>query len=295
VIDNFREKVEETINLLPPMQAVAKDLIKALNDDDVDLRALGRIIAKDPSMALNVLKIANSALFGLPCKVTSIEQAVTMLGMNEITSLCVSCSALHSLLPPPGVTTMDLERFWRHSVATGVIAKIICKKLKAGRDDSLYLAGLTHDVGIVVLDRFHHDLYAEILDLTGRENISVIEAEQRIMGASHDVVGAWLMEKWTLPPVFVEVARYHHAVREAGKAHMQEVAVISLADIFARLTLQGVDDDMSGVIISDTEAFKVLEEKNPALADVDIVKLVWDLDDAKAEIEEMKRILKPQK
>ena len=89
MIENFREKVEETINFLPPLPSIMTDLIEALNSDDTDFRSLGKIISKDPAMTLDVLKIANSAFYGLQTKVTSIEQAVRMLGISEIASLCI--------------------------------------------------------------------------------------------------------------------------------------------------------------------------------------------------------------
>ena len=174
--------------------------------------------------------------------------------------------------------TLDLKRFWRHSVATGVIAKILCAQLNLGRWDSLYLSGLIHDVGAVVLDRFKHNVYEEILDLTRKENIPIREAEERVMGASHDTVGGWLMTKWKLPEIFVEVASYHHSVTPASDKYRVPVAIISLADVFARLTQHGFDGNMNGVIVSETQAFKVLEKKNPKLKDLDMVKLVWDLD-----------------
>lgn len=291
MIDDFRKKVEETINFLPPLPAVMTDLIEALNSDDADFRLLGKIISRDPSMSLDVLKIANSAFYGLQTKVTSIEQAVRMLGITEIASLCISCSTTQSLKAPQGVETVDMMRFWRHSVATGVIAKIVCGQLAVGRWDSLYLAGLIHDVGAVVLDRFKHDVYNEILDLTRKENIAIAEAEERIMGASHDTVGGWLMEKWKLPEVFVEVAKYHHSVLPASDKHRIPVAIISLADMCARLTQHGFDGNMNGVIITDTPAFKVLEKKNPKLKDLDVVKLVWDLDSANSEIDQMEKLL----
>ena len=293
MIDNFREKVEETINFLPPLPSVMTDLIEALNSEDADFRTLGQIISRDPSMAMDVLKIANSAFYGLQNKVTSIEQAVRMLGISEIASLCISCSTTASLKAPKGVETLDLRRFWRHSVATGVIAKIVCSQLNLGRWDSLYLSGLIHDVGAVVLDRFRHDVYQEILDLTSKENISVLEAEERVMGASHDTVGGWLMTKWRLPQVFVEVASYHHSVTRASDEYRTVVAIVSLADTFARLTQHGFDGNMNGVIVSETEAFKVLEKKNPGMKDVDMVKLVWDLDSANEEIETMGKLLHP--
>lgn len=291
MIDDFRKKVEETINFLPPLPAIMADLIEALNSEDSDFRSLGKIISRDPSMSLDVLKIANSAFYGLQTKVSNIEQAVRMLGITEIASLCISCSATQALNPPQGVETLDLKRFWRHSVATGVIAKIVCSELSVGRWDSLYLAGLIHDVGAVVLDRFKHDVYSEILDLTRKENISVSEAEERVMGASHDTVGGWLMEKWKLPEMFVQVATFHHTVLPASDKHRIVVALISLADIFARLTQHGFDGNMNGVIVADTPAFQVLLKKNPKLKDLDMVKLVWDLDGANDEINQMEHLL----
>ena len=291
MIENFREKVEQTINFLPPLPSVMIELIQALNNDDVDLRSLGRIISKDPSMTMNVLKIANSAFYGLPSKVTTIDQAVRMLGTNEITSLCISCSASKTLKAPKGVNTVDLKQFWRHSVATGVIAKILCNKLNIGRLDSLYLAGLVHDVGKVVLDRFRHDVYHEIVDLTFQENIPILEAERRIMGASHDMVGGWLMEKWRLPQIFREVAEFHHSVPQAPEKSRIVVAIISAADQLARVKGFGFGGDMNGVDFSETDAFKVLEKRNKDIGDLDVVKLVWDLDDANTEIEEMETLV----
>ena len=290
MIENFREKVEQTINLLPPMPTVMRELIEALNDDNADLRTVGKIISRDPSMAMNVLRIANSAFYGLPAKVTTIDHAVRMLGMDEITSLCISCSASQSLKAPKGVPTLDLEQFWRHCVATGVIGKILVRRLNLGRMESLYLAGLFHDVGKVVLDRFKHDVYTEIVELTYKESISILDAERAVMGASHDMVGGWLVDKWRLPEVFGEVARHHHSVMEASGESSVAVAVISAADQLARLKGFGFGGDMNGVDFFETDAFKVLEKQNRDIADTDVVKLVWDLDDVTGEIEEMVRI-----
>lgn len=225
--ENLREKVEETISFLPPLPSVMTELIAALRNDDVDFNVLGKIISTDPSMAMNVMKIANSASFGLPKQVTTLGHAIGMLGTREIISICISCGASRSLKPPKGVETVDMQRFWRHSVATGVIAKIVFRRLGVGQLDDLYLSGLVHDVGAVVLDRFKHDVYREIIALTYEENISILEAEERIMGASHDTVGGWLMQKWKLSDLFVEVASCHHHVGNASEKHRTLVAVIS--------------------------------------------------------------------
>jgi HD-like signal output (HDOD) protein len=291
VIENLREKVEETINLLPPLPSITAELVAALNCDNVNFERLAKIVSRDPSMAMNVLKIANSAFYGLTRQVTDIEQAIRMLGTTEIGSLCISCGTSQVLKPPIGLATIDLHRFWRHSVATGVIAKVIASKLSLGRWDNLYLSGLLHDVGVIVLDRFKHDLYEDILNLTSKENISILEAEERIIGASHDTVGGWLMKKWKFSEVLVEVAAFHHHVEKATQPNRMVVAIVSLADLLARLSQHGFGKNMDGVVVQDTDAFKIIVKRNPKVVDVDIVKFVWDLDEVNKEIEDMEALV----
>ncbi len=289
--NSFRQKVEETINFLPPLPRIVSELLAVLDSDGFNIAGIGKIISRDPAMAMNILKIANSAFYGLSQRVATMDHAVSMLGSREITYLCVSCGACQSLKPPKGVETVDLRRFWRHSVATGSIAKVLAQRFALGRWDNLYLAGLIHDVGAVVLDRFKHNVYKEILELTRKENVSVLEAEERVMGASHDIVGGWLMEKWELPNVFVEVANCHHHIEKASEENRTLVAVVALANTLARLTMHGFDENMSGEIVQETEAFRLLAEKSTALWDLDMVKFVWDLEGASKEIEEIENTI----
>jgi HD-like signal output (HDOD) protein len=291
VTNSFRQKVEETINFLPPLPRIVSELLAVLDSDGFNIAGIGKIISRDPAMAMNILKIANSAFYGLSQRVATMDHAVSMLGSREITYLCVSCGACQSLKPPKGVETVDLRRFWRHSVATGSIAKVLAQRFALGRWDNLYLAGLIHDVGAVVLDRFKHNVYKEILELTRKENVSVLEAEERVMGASHDIVGGWLMEKWELPNVFVEVANCHHHIEKASEENRTLVAVVALANTLARLTMHGFDENMSGEIVQETEAFRLLAEKSTALWDLDMVKFVWDLEGASKEIEEIENTI----
>jgi putative nucleotidyltransferase with HDIG domain len=291
VIADFKEKVLRLIDFLPPIPAVMVELIQAVGKDDADLQALGKIISKDPAMSVNVLKVANSAFYGLRGKVNTIEHAVMMLGTKEIASLCIACGAGKTLRPQANTPTLDLAVFWQHSVATGAIAKILCNQLNINTGNNVYLAGLIHDVGKIILDRMMHAVYDAIVALTYAESISVIEAEKRVIGESHDTAGGWLLEKWKLPPIFVEVANYHHSALQATSENRLEVAVVSLANQMARLKSFGFGGDMSGVVLADIDAFKIVEDVHPGIRDLDVVKFIWDLDQAYNEIMEMERLI----
>lgn len=290
MIEDFESKIKDTIEYLPPIPVVMAELIQALNED-IDLNDLGRIISKDPSMSMNVLKVANSAFYGLRNKVATIEHAVRMLGTREITSLCIACSACSVLRPTFRQPTVDLTLFWRHSVATGVFSKLLASELNIGLLNNIYLAGLIHDVGKIVLDRFAHDVYLDVLRLTYNANISVLEAEKRVIGASHDMVGAWLMEKWQLPVIFNKVALYHHNTHEAPDECLIAVSIVAFANHLTRLKSFSFGGDTGGVVLRETDAFKALERINPGIRGIDFIDFIENLNQAHEEIVELERVI----
>ena len=290
MIEDFESKIKHTIEYLPPIPLVMTELIQALNDD-IDLNDLGRIISKDPSMSMNVLKVANSAFYGLRNKVATIEHAVRMLGTREITSLCIACSACSVLRPSSRQSTIDLTLFWRHSVATGVFSKLLASELNIGLLNNIYLAGLIHDVGKIVLDRFAHDIYSDAMHLAYNENISMLEAEMRVMGASHDLVGAWLMEKWQLPDIFKQVTMYHHQTSNAPDECLIAVSIVSFANHIAKRKSFGFGGEMDGTVLRDTDAFKILERINPGIRGLEFLDFIENLNHAHEDIVEIERVI----
>lgn len=288
---SLRKRIEAIRTYLPPIPGVFAELTELLHDDDVDLRTLGGVIGKDPSMAVNVLRLANSAFYGLPNKVKTIEHAVTMLGIREITSLFMACQVARIFRPGPGEKAMDLNAFWLHSVATGVLAKVFCTEFRIAPNSQAYLAGLMHDVGKIILDRFLHSEYKKVLQLTFDENMPLIEAEKQILGETHGTVGGWLMERWKLPHLFGHVAFFHHGVGKAPPETKVIVAVVSLADQVARLKGFGFGGDETGVILEETEAFKYIRDVYPKLAELDLASFIMDLDRTDADIVRIQEML----
>lgn len=291
MIENFANKVERAINYLPPIPVVMDELLKALNDEDVDINNLVRIISKDPSMSMNVLKVVNSAFYRLPYQVSAVDHALRMLGLKEVTMICIACGAYKALAPSHNAQTFNVDEFWKHSVATGVIARKLCKEMQMGDQDVAYFLGLLHDTGKVILDRIAHDIYTMVIQTTYDESISIREAEKRLIGESHDTIGALIMKKWRLPPMFSHVAQYHHAVLKAPEESRAIVAIVALADQMARVRFLGFGGDMSGIVFSDTEAFQELEAVSPVIKEMDIVKFIWDLEGVDEDVNEMERLM----
>jgi putative nucleotidyltransferase with HDIG domain len=291
MIEAFEAKIRETIEYLPPVPIVMSELVEAINDENADFQRVGNIISKDPSMSMNILKIANSAFYRIPNRVSTIDHAVRMIGMREVASLCLACTALKALKPSPTLPVIDLTAFWRHSVATGVFARLLCRELNIGLLNNLYLAGLMHDVGKIVIDRFAHEVYKAVIAVTSDEGISFIDAEQRVMGGSHDKVGGWLMEKWRLPLVYINVAKYHHAANEAPEESRVMASLISFADQLVRLRNFGFGGGATVVVLKDLEAYKNLERLNSRIRNMDFVKFVFSMDNIEGEIADIETVM----
>jgi len=291
VIADFARKLENIINFIPPIPAVIVELIRALDDENSNMGTIARVIAKDPPMSMNVLKVANSAFYRLANKVSTVDHAVKMLGVKEISMICVSCGAYQALKPPRDAGTFNLQEFWKHSVATGVIARTLCKELSVGDRQTIYFGGLLHDIGKVVLDRFAHDVYKIVMQITHDECIAMIEAEKKILGESHDVIGGLIMDKWKFPFVLADIARFHHNVSASSEQSRPSVALCALADELARLQFYGFGGNKGGVILEETQAFRILAGIAPGINNIDMYKLVQDLETLRDEIGEMEKIL----
>jgi len=287
----LKQRIESIRRYLPPIPGVFAELIQLLHDENIDMATVGRVIGRDPSMSINVLRIANSAFYGLPNRVKTIEHAVTMLGLKEITGVCMACETGRVFKPRPGDKHMDLHAFWLHSVATAVLSRVFSSQFKIETQGQAYLAGLLHDIGQLIMDRFLHDLYIQVMQLTYDENISLIEAETQVFEETHGTVGGWLMDKWQLPHLFSEVASCHHDVNRASAENRLIVATVSFADQIARLRGYGFGGDETGVIVEETDAFKVLKQAKPSIAELDMAEFIMDLDRTDVDIKNIQELM----
>ncbi len=197
------------IRSVPAMPATAARLLPLLSDPAADTRRVEEVLRYDPGLTADLLKIANSAYFGLPTRVGSVRQAVMLLGWKRLLQLVMTLSMSGLMKRPlPGY---DLPRgaLWRHSVAVSVAADRLVAQLKIPGGDAVFTAALLHDVGKIVLAHFVREELERIETLVAK-GLSFDVAETVVLGVNHAGIGGKLLEAWSLPPGLVEAVRLHH-------------------------------------------------------------------------------------
>ncbi len=192
---------------------------------------IGRVITRDPGLSAQLLRIANSAFFNFPSKISTISRAITVIGERELRYLVLALSAIRTFSQVP-VDLINVASFWRHSVYTGVVSKLISERCHILHGERLFVAGLLHDVGLLVLLHRLPDLERVALQHAQEAGVSLYMAEQEAIGCDHAQVGAELLKLWRLPPTLVEAVACHHAVDMADEARL-DVAIVHLANVVA--------------------------------------------------------------
>lgn len=202
-------KISRSENL-PILPQVVTAVMKLADDPQGSPKALERAIERDASLTAKLLKVANSTYYG-GNSVPSVGRAISVLGLNTVRQLILALS-MHTMTSQKGCDkSLDRIAFWQHSLATGTAARILAKLKMPMKAEEMYSAGMMHDIGIVVMERFAPEELAEAIKVASSEGIELHEAEQRLFGFDHGEIGGLLAEKWRLNPTVRNAIQYHHA------------------------------------------------------------------------------------
>ena len=248
----------ESVQQIPTLPEVVMRLQQEIEGDDTDASSVARIVSEDPVLTLKVLRIANSVLYHVGAEIVDVRQAVTRLGMNELRNLVYAVSVLRLM---PEVPHIDYKRFWRHSITVAYTAKSMlrCCGAESGAGESsvsglVFVAGLLHDLGILVLDQVFPEQYALALDMTGRntadtntgkagvEGLPLYAAEEEYLGISHAEVGGIIMRRWGMPDSLVEAVTFHDDPLSADE-HRTLACIVHIANFVCNN--RGIDNGTS--------------------------------------------------
>jgi HD-like signal output (HDOD) protein len=227
------DRVIRQIEKIPTLPIISQKIMEITGDEDASFKKLVRIVEKDQALAVKILKVANSAFYGLVSQVTSLEHALVVLGTNQVKSIVLGSSVYQFFSDDKG-SPFDRTRFWKHAIICSQVAQFLGKHFRIGKDDTLFLAGLIHDVGKVVLDQAFHGEFLEIMDVVSSKGTTFSEAENEIMGTTHYQIAAKLLKQWNFPNMVIMQVLYHHAPWYDIHC-MTQSNIIYLANLFTKM------------------------------------------------------------
>jgi putative nucleotidyltransferase with HDIG domain len=238
------------IDSFPSMPGAGARMLALLQEQDTKVSEIEEILRYDPGLTANVLKLANSAYFGVPSKIGSLKQAVTLLGMKRLTQLVVASCV--SALMDKSVAGYDLPAgdLWRHSVAVSIACETMVKDQKRNNHIDVFTPALLHDIGKLVLGSFVSEELEAIQQIAGK-GIPFVVAENMVLGTDHAEIGARILKRWNLPAEVINAVRWHHDPDSADACDFQ-MDVVYLANLLCQTSETTVAAEGSALELSAT-------------------------------------------
>jgi putative nucleotidyltransferase with HDIG domain len=227
----------------------------AVEDSNSDFAQIGKIISIDPALTLRLLKIVNSAFYGYRNQIETVSHALGVVGTEQLIQLVLATSVVGQFKGIPK-DMINMEYFWRHSVACGLVARAISEINSETDGEKYFVAGLLHDVGRLVMCLKIPDQFRIAMDFARKSGDRWYKAEAKYFGFDHGGVGGALLRAWNLPKRLQESVAHHHNP-SAAKNYGHEAAVIFLADHISHEIVNDQDEDHSRGEIN-TSAWKRL-------------------------------------
>lgn len=251
----------ETIENLPALPAVLEKIKALTNDIRANSESISAIMKEEPSMMANVLRMANSVMFGGRERIDSLQSAITRLGLNAVSNLAASLGVLR-IIESLEAEGFEHKAFCEHSICTGIAMHVIHEMCSDKLDDQysadfLQLAGLLHDVGKLIVIQFFSKELAEAIDVGRKHSLPLFLAEQRVIGVDHTVVGGWLGRKWNLDTKQLAVIEFHHDPLLALEEYREPAFLCHAANYIVNQQQMGSAGDVN-VPLPDQRVFKAL-------------------------------------
>jgi len=260
------KKVIAGIDDLPTLPRTVLKITELINDPKSSAKDLARIITDDQVLTARLLKLVNSSFYGFPQRISTVTNAIVLLGFDAIRSLLLTTSVFDLFGGRSRKRKQDQEKFWDHSLGCAVGAKVIGNFLRHDKIEELFVTGLLHDIGKIVEMLLMPSEFAKVVATINKGNILMVTAENQVLGYNHAEIGKLLAEKWNLPVKLVQVIAHHHQPSLAG-TFILEASIVHLADIFCRALNMGSGGD-NKIPPLDKLAWQSLKIKTNALESI---------------------------
>ena len=232
---------------LPSLPEIYIKLSEILEDEHSDAYEIGEAVQSDPSLTARILKLVNSAFYSLPNQITTISQAVSLLGRQQLKEMLLS-TVLAGVFNDRNIDSSFMWAFWHHSVKTAIIARHLAMQNARILDhDTFFTAGLLHDIGRLIIAEIAPQALAEVSERVGPRDLRILGIEADILGVSHVDVGAALMKKWSMPERLTQCLIKHHDIEHMGP-HAVDTSIVYLANQLSHLELPEDEEAMQEIL-----------------------------------------------
>lgn len=261
------------IGEIATLPEVTTKIIQIVDDPKSTARDLHNIIKNDPALATKILKVVNSAFYGLPGQVSEIDRAIVLLGLSAVKNIAISASISRLFSGERISEQFSAKDIWRHSVAVACATRAFCSVIgKKAFAEEAFLAGLIHDLGLLVQRQAYPEQLTEVIKIASKGDRSFCEIEKELIGASHQSLGMALAAKWKFPRGLQNVIGYHHRIDNLTEDTRLLPVIVYIADALVcheqigfYLTAQGqpLDDTLLESVGLSEEAFNQVREELP--------------------------------
>lgn len=273
IIDSLIETQE-----FATLPTVAMKVLQLLENDDVSISEISKIIEADPSLTLKLLRVANSPIYGIKQHISSIHQAIITLGLNRLTNIVIGVSIFSRLLiKGKGQASEFMDKFWWHSSCTAITAKAVSAKLNRNFKEIDFLGGLIHDIGKIAMLQYDAEKFFKANFLVSDKNMLDVEAERIVFGVDHLEVGEAIANLWKLPEDLVGIIGNHNHPEKVSSDKLV-VAVVRFADILCELWGAGINEGIGSISFPETTCWQIITKEHPELNDLDFEKFTFELE-----------------
>ncbi|RMG73855.1 MAG: HDOD domain-containing protein [Nitrospirae bacterium] len=233
-ITTIRKKIEG-LSTLPSIPPVVTKILSLIDSEDISLKRIGEFISQDQSISAKVLKIVNSPIYGFPGRISSVHQALMLIGLSAVKGMLLGISIFDMM-------QQSMLGLWEHSIGTAITSRAVAKRLGLKNTDDISVAGLIHDIGKVALSLCFPEQYRKALDIARDRELYIVDAEKEVFGITHSQAGRWLTTKWNFPEELIDSVAFHHAPL-SSRGFKKTVSIVMLSENIIKMMGFGFSGD----------------------------------------------------
>lgn len=279
--DLIQRRVLKRVNDIPSLPQFVIETLKKLDDPKSSAADVANKLSRDEGLVIRVLRLANSAYYGLSRRISSVSEAISFLGFKTVKSIVLAASVYKFMDSSFTGYALDRGDLWKHSQSVASTARFLAAQVKGVDPEEAYIAGMVHDIGKIVLNDYVRFGYSIIIRLVEEEQLPFTDAEKQVLGFDHAQVGGLVIEQWNLPEIYMYTTSNHHAP-EALPEDMQEyrliVDVVHVANVICVMLGSGIG--------ADGLQYNLSEESLERLNITNIEEVMSNVVDLLAQVEE---------